>query len=463
MALVSTTRITHTTGAAAEPLLSFELTTNPDPLKASPENPSMPEEKGELIIVGSRHHREAADVEWIRVKVPAGTMSPDLAANLTSVTARISLDGWTPHLDESSDEFVFTPAADHGTIGPDTGFTIQLSQIPINRKVGTSPITVTEHSRTGNSAFQKRSTTFGVGKFPADFYLRNLVATPLVIDNSCDPDPNDPEKDCREVTLTWERSTNATYELLYGNTSLNVTNGTTRKVPNVTSDTTFYLRGTAGTDSTNPVVRTLSAHVSVLKPDLEVRNLTVRGTTELIGTTQANGLTVNTGHALTAHGPITANGTLTANGPITTNDTLTAKGPIDTDDTLTANGLIVAKQPLGISSEFIVEVGGKAIFKGGASLFDTYAVENLTLLVGRDGSWRSPAEWSDGMVIVHNAATLALTANVSTGAGGYTIYLQPGERVTFPLARRHTLTLRRDAGDGAECTVIMIPLGGSMG
>ncbi|MEU1376889.1 hypothetical protein ABZ442_24980 [Streptomyces triculaminicus] len=288
MVLVSATRITN--DPAREPLLSYGLTTSPDPLKASPENPSTPEEEGELVIVGSRRHRDPADVQSIKVKVPAGTMAPDLATKLSSIVARISLDGWTPRLDESTDEFVFTPAADHETIGADTGFTVQLSQIPINRKVGTVPITVTERSRTGNSAFQERSTTFDVGKFPADFYLRNLITNPLVIDNG------------GETTLTWERSTNATYELIYGDTSLNVTNVTTRTITNVKSDTNFYLRGTTG-DPTHPVVRILTAQVTVNKPDLDIGNLTVSGT-------------------INAHGPITARddvtisqGLLTVNGP----------------------------------------------------------------------------------------------------------------------------------------------------
>ncbi|BCK67437.1 hypothetical protein Srufu_013900 [Streptomyces libani subsp. rufus] len=55
MALVSPTRTTDT--PHREPLLSYNLTTAPDPLKASEENPSTPEERGELIIVGSRRHR----------------------------------------------------------------------------------------------------------------------------------------------------------------------------------------------------------------------------------------------------------------------------------------------------------------------------------------------------------------------------------------------------------------------
>ncbi|MEU5544990.1 hypothetical protein AB0G85_21730 [Streptomyces sioyaensis] len=283
MALVSPTRTVDTT--ANEPLLAYTLTTSPDPLKASPENPQAPEEPGELQIVGSRHSGTPADVQWIRVKVPAGPMSPDLAADLAKVTPRISLAGWTARLDSAAKEFVFTPSAGHAPIGPDTGFTIQLSDIPVNRKVGTSPITVTESSRTGSSAFQSRATTFNVGKFPADFYLRNLICTPLVINNGGD------------VTLTWERSANATYELLYGDTNLDVTRDTSKLITNVKSDTTFYLRGTTG-DASNPVVRILSAQVSVIKPDLEIGNLIVHGTTRLNGATTTKDLTVNTANTL---------------------------------------------------------------------------------------------------------------------------------------------------------------------
>jgi hypothetical protein len=263
MALVSPTRSTDT--AAQEPLLSYELTTDSDPLHASPENTAVPEETGELIIVGSRRSGTPADVQWIKVKVPSGTMSPDLATDLSKVTPRISLNGWTVQLNSSTKEFVFTPAASHTPIGPETGFTIQLSDIPISRKVGTAPITVTESSRTGASAFAPRSVIFNVGKFPADFYLRNFIANPLVIENG------------GETTLTWERSANATYELLYGETSLDVTSQSTRTITNIRTHTTFYLRGTTG-DPSNPVTRILTAQVTVIKPDLEVGQLIVNGT-----------------------------------------------------------------------------------------------------------------------------------------------------------------------------------------
>ncbi|MEV5950616.1 hypothetical protein [Streptomyces sp. NPDC051993] len=162
---------------------------------------------------------------------------------------------------------MFSPTADYATIGADTGFTIQLSNIPISRKVGTSPIDVTERSGTSTNpnTFQNRTTQFSVGKFPSNFYLRNLICNPLVIDHG------------GQVTLTWERSANATYTLLYGNTSLNVTNETRRTITDIRSDTTFYLIGSVGT-GTEEVKRILSTGVTVIKPDLEIGNLTVHGT-----------------------------------------------------------------------------------------------------------------------------------------------------------------------------------------
>ncbi|MEV5484878.1 MULTISPECIES: hypothetical protein [Streptomyces] len=360
MALVSPTRTVDTT--ANEPLLAYTLTTSPDPLKASPENPQVPEEKGELQIVGSRHSGTPADVQWIKVKVPAGPMSPDLATDLAKVTPRISLSGWSVRLDAAAKEFVFSPSAGHAPIGPETGFTIQLSDIPVNRKVGTSPITITESSRTGSSAFQSRATTFHVGKFPADFYLRNLICTPLVINNG------------GEVTLNWERSANATYELLYGDTNLDVTNDTRKRITNVKSDTTFYLRGTTG-DASNPVVRILSAQVSVIKPDLEIGNLIVHGSTQLNGATSTKNLTVG--------------GTASLNGATTTKDLTVNTANTLHVRTIEGSGSYGA---LAIGGRLTLSTAGREVnvlskftVAGTTQLNGATTTKNLTVDPGADG------------------------------------------------------------------------------
>ncbi|MEU3904032.1 hypothetical protein AB0F20_09455 [Streptomyces goshikiensis] len=276
MSVVVQTQSVDTTAAADDdPLLSYTITTTPSPLKASPENREEPEETGEVVISVARQSRTPANVEWIKVKIPAGDRAPDLATDLDKITPRISLDGWTPHLDASAHEFVFKPRTPHAPIGPDDGFTLQLSNIPMNRTVGTAPITITERSHTGTDTSKNRPTIFNLGKFPPDFYLRDFLCQPSVIPNGGD------------VRLTWDRSANATYELLYGNVDRDVTCLTTLDVEGIKSDTTFYLR--ASTSGPNPVVRIVSAQVTVNKPDLEVGNLTVHGSTVLNGSITSNG------------------------------------------------------------------------------------------------------------------------------------------------------------------------------
>ncbi|GAA2999795.1 discoidin domain-containing protein [Kitasatospora sp. NPDC127116] len=326
--------------AADDPLLTYQITTTPSPLKASPENPQAPEEIGELIISVARQSGTPADVEWIKVKVPAGTMAPDLATDLNKISPRISLSGWTVRLDAAAREFVCAPVGSHAPIGPGTGFTIQLSDIPISRKVGTAPVTVTERSRTGDADFEARKTIFNLGKFPADFYLRNFQCEPSIIPNGGD------------VKLTWERSANATYELLYPGVDRDVTNRTSLPIEGITSDTTFYLRGTTG-DPSNPVVRILSTHLTVLKPDLDIGNLIVNGTViakgdvtiapgnqlavpKIVGNgshievagnihQSAGGISVSTG-GLTVDGNATVSGELTATS-VTARNSLTAGLP----------------------------------------------------------------------------------------------------------------------------------------
>ncbi|MEU9402797.1 discoidin domain-containing protein [Streptomyces sp. NPDC048242] len=272
----------HTSTTTDAPLLSYTITTTPNPLKASPENPADPEQRGELLIVASRRGGKDVNVKSIKVKVPAGSGASALASNLDEVVPKISLTDWKVE-DPVQQTFECIPTGLYGVIGSAPGLTIQLADIPINREVGTATITITElaSTTTDDADFTERKIDFHIGKFPADFYMDKFMCTPLVIQNG------------EEVTLTWERSTNATYELLYGDVHIpDVTNETTRTISNIASDTTFYLRGNAG-DATNPVVRILSAHVTVLKPDLNIGNLIVNGTIT------ANGnVSITAGHDL---------------------------------------------------------------------------------------------------------------------------------------------------------------------
>ncbi|MFF7726682.1 hypothetical protein [Streptomyces sp. NPDC008001] len=375
--------------SAQLPLLSFDITTSPDPLKASPENPDAPLETGELLIVGSRRG-EPVDVESIRVKVPAGTGASDLATNLAQVNARITLDGWSM-VERDGNEFVFEPTAPHTRIDRNTGFTIQLSRIPISRKVGTSLIEVTESSRENGGAFRDRTTQFSVGKFPPDFSMRNFICDPLIIDNGGD------------VTLTWERSANATYTLLYGEcTDCDVTDVTRKEINNIRSDTTFYLIGTVGT-GTESVKRILSTSVTVRKPDLEIGNLIVHGTV-----TAKGDVTVEAGKTLK-----TASIQHPATGNIAIGSTLALQGQAgvtipQSGGQIVVHGALTAKAaPQGGQGELTSHTTLRADSLAARSDSGTLNVEtNLTLGGGKVLRTDTLAPKSTGTVTVEAHVTL---------------------------------------------------------
>lgn len=381
MALVSEIRSTGTT--ATDPLLSYSITTNPDPLKASPENPQAPQETGELLIVASRRSSTPADVQSIRVKVPAGTASPELTTDLTKIVPRITLDKWSVTLDTTTNEFVFTPAAEFETIGLDAGFTIKLGEIPINRKVGSTPITVTERSRTGNSEPQKRVTRFDIGKFPADFYLRNFICDPLVIDNG------------GEVTLTWERSANATYELLYGDVhDPDVTNITTRDIKHIKSDTTFYIRGTAG-DPSNPVVRILSTQVTVRKPDLEIGNLIVNGNITAVGegkTVRIRNVNITDNLTVGKKATVGDDQVLTHGSKITLQNDATPRYLADASAPTAPEGLVQTHWAVGQSGFWWVRLSGVPALASGEEAEKNQSAPEVDKSMASAGSESPPGE-----------------------------------------------------------------------
>lgn len=253
-------------------ILVYELTTEPDPVRASPAEGTV--ERANLVVVGSRHSDSGIEARKLTVYIPTGTASAELALDLTGIAAHTSLPGWTATSDPANQRIVFAPPSGTATIEPGQGVTIQLDGIRINRVVGSAPVVLELEYRTvGTSAWRTDTTTLGVGKFPPGFYLRNLRVDPLVVDNG------------GTATLEWEASEGATYKLLYGSAEIEVTDRREYPVTNIRQSTMFYLRAIAQAGNDN-VERTLNVSVTVNKPDMVVRNLTIEGQLEATGPVQ---------------------------------------------------------------------------------------------------------------------------------------------------------------------------------
>ncbi len=260
---MSTVFQTTATAAAA---LEFSLNTNPDPIRVSPTTGDV--ERADLVIVASRRESKAIECNKITVTIPTGPNSPDLALDLTGIDPQISLKDWTATTDATAKTITFAPTSGHATISRDEGVTIQLMGLRINRQVGSAPLLIRVYSREAgnNGAFQPDLTTLEIGKFPANFYLRNLKADPLIIDNG------------DKVDLTWEAGGVSSLRLLYDTADINVLGQSKYSLSEgkVTNTTVFYLRATVQIGN-NTVERILSTTVAVRIPDLEVGNLFIRG------------------------------------------------------------------------------------------------------------------------------------------------------------------------------------------
>ncbi|MEK2479293.1 hypothetical protein [Streptomyces noursei] len=246
--------------------LVFELTTQPDPLRVSPAQGAS--ERGEIVIVGSAQNFNTIEIQRITVGFPVGDLAHALTEHLRDIEAAVNHAGtsWPAAHNEAEQEIVFNAPGGAATVEPGHGVTIQLRDIPINRQVGSVPLTViVSWRREGTTNWRDDIDTLPVGKFPPDFTLANLKADPIALEHS------------GSTTLTWEASDNATYKLLYGTAEIDVTNVRTYTVNNLKQTTPFYLRGIAQSGNTT-VERTLTSLVTVNVPDLEVTNLFVRGT-----------------------------------------------------------------------------------------------------------------------------------------------------------------------------------------
>ncbi|MET9520248.1 hypothetical protein [Streptomyces sp. NPDC002994] len=243
--------------------LDYTLTTVPDPLTVSPESTV---ELADLILVGSRIHPDPIETNQIAVYVPIGSDAWQLVLDYTGLQSSINLTGWTATPDPANERILFKPSTGHATLTDKNGFSLHLDKLRINRQVGTAPMVVALNWRTAGSSgsFRTEEQTLSVGKFPPGFYLRNLKADSNYIDNG------------DSVTLTWERSTGATYTLLYEDKSIDVTNYSSFTVNNVKRNTMFYVEGTAQQGTGSATLR-LSSYITVDKPDLEANTLDVHG------------------------------------------------------------------------------------------------------------------------------------------------------------------------------------------
>lgn len=216
-------------------LLSYAVSSNPDPLQASPQtgDPS----PATLIIVVSNDTHKLVQCRSISFGFLQGGDAKDFFSDATGIGTSAPT-GWTITQDGSL--FTATPdTSQDGQVGK-AGLTFTLSNIKVNEQVGTTPLTVTEVTASNNGTLD-----ISLYKFPLEFTLDDLQGMP--------PPPIAPGG---SVTLSWNgMSENTTYELQYEDADGNTVTISHPKgehdqplpsmgsytIDNVQKETTFYL------------------------------------------------------------------------------------------------------------------------------------------------------------------------------------------------------------------------------
>jgi hypothetical protein len=177
------------------PLLAYAVSTIPDPLQASPSDgdPSL----ATLIVDVSNKTSGMIECTSISFNFIAGTGAKDLFPNATGIGTTVP-DGW--QIQPEGSGFKATPLTPAKGRVTSQGLTFTLSNIKVNQQTGTADMTITEvrgpHGDIGKLIVP-------LAKFPYRFEVGDLT-----VDK-----PN--VKQGESVTLHWNGSSGATYELQY--------------------------------------------------------------------------------------------------------------------------------------------------------------------------------------------------------------------------------------------------------
>jgi hypothetical protein len=157
-------------GDAPSTLLSYVMFTSPDPLQASAKNTL-------LTLVVSNPGGRVVTVTRIDVTLPVGTNAKDLTADATGVQTGVPA-GWQAA--KRAGTITLTPSGAAGQVGA-AGLAFTFASVDVNAQVGLCTVTIDETASSPSRAAQEHTATIDLPKFPAQFSVGDLQASPLEV------------------------------------------------------------------------------------------------------------------------------------------------------------------------------------------------------------------------------------------------------------------------------------------
>jgi hypothetical protein len=192
-------------------LLDYALLTAPSPLQAGA--------PATLTLAISNGGSQVVTVTSIVIALPIGTNAKDLTASASFQTGKTS--GW--NLAQSGGALTLTPAGS-GAVGR-TAVVVTIANVAVNDQPGTVEIVIDETAALGGGNPANNNTKIPLAKFPGQFSLSDLVATPTQV----------PFGGSASLMWTGTQIEQATYTLQYpGSGPVNVSSVGPYKAENLT-------------------------------------------------------------------------------------------------------------------------------------------------------------------------------------------------------------------------------------
>jgi microcystin-dependent protein len=254
-------------------LLTYAVEPAPLPLQVSPESGAP--RLGALTIVVSNNGAQPVTVESLDFTIVVGTPDNPDALSLTDVDGGFGLEvqggAWT-FVHAGNGRFTATPPADAEITTQGISFTI--SNIQVSRRVGTSPLTLTERAAVTGDVPADRTAVALVSKFPYGFFAGDLSASMTLVQFGHD------------AVLTW-RGSNAEYLMRWDGREEALGNVRSWTTPPLERATTFVLVVRAQEHGSS-VEEHFAITLIVSNPSVLAHDITVQGPTTLQGPLQSS-------------------------------------------------------------------------------------------------------------------------------------------------------------------------------
>ncbi|MFE4396107.1 MULTISPECIES: hypothetical protein [Streptomycetaceae] len=253
-------------------LLTYTL--HPTPLPAGG--------RGALRITVANRRATPVTCDSVTFTLPVGSAPSDCATTHDAEFRAVDESRWRLRSDDSAKDSASFTATPTEPLAPGERHTFEISGIAVGEQAGTARLRITELARGDGEAPRTAVQARPVRKLTADLVLSDFTPDHAAVGHD------------GTVVLSWTCTPPpaADYVLYYGdNQSVEVNgdidaNGNGRWTSPPLDTTTAFLIQQSSTSGGDVVQHTLTTAVTVTNPDMEVGNLSVNGTTSLLGAVQ---------------------------------------------------------------------------------------------------------------------------------------------------------------------------------